>query len=254
MLEMPITAPSIWAFGWRGSWTSIKAPELAGESKPRSGRGRQPHGVAKWAHNADWLPIHCQTPREATMIAYTVRCDFTGAAVAAEWHQWLVDEHLADLLDAGAVQARSLPSMSLLPCRRDHGEPLSLCRPSGMDHYLREHAPRLRDEGLSGFRSLGLSYSRTIGVVHGPTVRGRSRPVEAMGTVTSGVSPVRQPALDRFTPRRARTLDRHPPHVVRCTPPPGRTRFARPLLQALPVHRLQQPRGRNMAILGIDIG
>ena len=109
------------------------------------------------------------------MIAYTVRCDFTDAAVAAEWHQWLVDEHLADLLDAGAVQAEVVTLDEPAPGAAVTMESrYRFADRAGMDHYLSEHAPRLRDEGLSRFPlSLGLSYSRTIGVVHGPTSRGR---------------------------------------------------------------------------------
>lgn len=104
------------------------------------------------------------------MIAYTVRCDFTDAAVADRWRQWLVDEHLTDLLHAGAVRAEVVTLDTPGP-----GAAATLesrywfADRAGMKHYLAHHAARLRGEGLARFPlSLGLSYSRTIGVVAGP--------------------------------------------------------------------------------------
>ena len=107
------------------------------------------------------------------MIAYTVRCDFSDAAVATEWRQWLIDEHLAELLDAGAVQAEvvtlDVPSPGAAVTMESR---YRFADRAGMDRYLREHAPRLREEGLARFPlSLGLEYSRTIGEVRGPAER-----------------------------------------------------------------------------------
>ncbi len=98
------------------------------------------------------------------MISYTVRCAFTGESeVAREWLAWLCDEHIQDVIEAGAVGAEIV--------QMDGAEPTYEIRyrfPSRQmfDTYLAEHAPRLRDEGLSRFPiELGLSYSRTVGEV-----------------------------------------------------------------------------------------
>lgn len=104
------------------------------------------------------------------MIAYTVRCDFTDAAVAERWRRWLVDEHLADLLAAGAVRAEvvrldtpSPGAAATLESRYWFADRAT------MDSYLTDHAPRLRADGLARFPlSLGLSYSRSIGEAYAP--------------------------------------------------------------------------------------
>ncbi len=111
------------------------------------------------------------------MIAYTVRCDFTDASVAADWRQWIVDEHLADLLDAGAVRAEVVtldePSAGAAVTMESR---YWFADRAGMENYLTHHAARLRGEGLERFPlSLGLSYSRTIGEALGPRQRGPRR-------------------------------------------------------------------------------
>jgi hypothetical protein len=106
------------------------------------------------------------------MIAYTVRCTFEDPAVAAEWTEWLVSVHLAEVLAAGAIAAELV---------RLDGEDTVLearyrfaTRP-GFAAYERDHAPRLRAEGLSRFPlSRGLRYERSVGEVL--TAEPRERP------------------------------------------------------------------------------
>jgi hypothetical protein len=102
------------------------------------------------------------------MIAYTVSCTFTDAAVGDEWIAWLRDEHLAEvraaapgILDAEVIRFDGTP----LRCEvRYH-----FASREAFDAYERDHAPRLRAEGLKRFPpQRGLKYERTLGeVVHG---------------------------------------------------------------------------------------
>ena len=96
-------------------------------------------------------------------IAYTVSCAFTDAAVADRWMDWLENGHLADVVDAGAESA--------LAVRLD-GESVRcearyvFASRQAFETYEREHAPRLREEGLTLFPlDLGLEYSRSVGEI-----------------------------------------------------------------------------------------
>ena len=96
-----------------------------------------------------------------TAFAYTVSCTFTDPAVADAWTQWLRDEHLADVCAGGAVAAEVV---------RLDGTPLRtevryrFADRAAFERYEREHAPRLREEGLRKFPlELGLTYSRSTG-------------------------------------------------------------------------------------------
>jgi len=96
------------------------------------------------------------------MFRYVVSCTFTDPSVAERWLAWLRDQHLQDVVDAGARSARVV---------RLDGEPLTLEAHYAFDDrqafaaYERDHAPRLRSEGLELFPlELGLTYSRRTGV------------------------------------------------------------------------------------------
>lgn len=101
-------------------------------------------------------------------IAYTVRCRFTDAAVAEKWLDWLRDGHLQDVCDAGAESAYAV-RMDLEPGSTD----AAVCEarytfPSrnAFEIYEADHAPRLREEGLTLFPlDLGLSYARSLGEI-----------------------------------------------------------------------------------------
>ena len=95
--------------------------------------------------------------------AYTVSCTFDDPAVADRWIEWLESEHLADVCAAGAADAEVV---------RLDGEPLRcevryhFASRADFETYERDHASRLRAEGLDRFPlSLGLTYTRTTGEV-----------------------------------------------------------------------------------------
>jgi hypothetical protein len=97
------------------------------------------------------------------MIVYTVICEFDDDSTATEWATWLRDEHLADVCAAGAISAtlvrleasaRIYEARYIFPSREDFGR------------YERDHAPRLREEGLRLFPlRRGLRYRRTLAEV-----------------------------------------------------------------------------------------
>lgn len=104
---------------------------------------------------------------------YTVRCEFPARSrsVAEDWIAWLVDEHIDDVLDAGAeqatlVQVTETPLVMEIRYRfRDE---------AACTAYLAEHAPRLRQEGLTRFPAeTGLIYSRSMGPVIAEHFRNR---------------------------------------------------------------------------------
>jgi hypothetical protein len=94
-----------------------------------------------------------------TVIAYTVACAFTDESVCDRWCAWMVDTHYGDLLDAGAVRAELVRFGPL------HAESRYLfATREAFDAYERDHAPRLRADGLAHFPlSLGLTYTRSVG-------------------------------------------------------------------------------------------
>lgn len=105
-------------------------------------------------------------------IAYTVRATFTDKAVADRFVAWMVDEHLRDLLNAGAERAEAvrLDAESVGP------SPVVECRYVFPDRasymaYVNEQAPRLRGRGLELFGPKPdgtpvVTYVRTVGEIH----------------------------------------------------------------------------------------
>lgn len=98
------------------------------------------------------------------MFAYTVRCTFENEDVAERWLKWLLDGHLADVCAAGAIDAEAvrLDSQDAIVCEaRYHFRDRA-----AFEKYEREHAPRLREEGLQLFPlELGLKYEWFTGAV-----------------------------------------------------------------------------------------
>ena len=94
------------------------------------------------------------------MFSYTVRCVFTNRQVVRDWLRWLQAEHIADVLEAGAVAAEIFEMDGDLTYEIRYAFPSE----AAFANYEREHAPRLRNAGLEKFPlELGLEYSRTTG-------------------------------------------------------------------------------------------
>lgn len=96
-------------------------------------------------------------------IAYTVAVTFRDKALAHEWLAWLRGGHVAEVLAGGATSAEIIAM--------DGAETAYEIRyrfPSraSFEKYEREHAPRLRAEGLALFPvEKGVVYRRSLGVL-----------------------------------------------------------------------------------------
>lgn len=96
------------------------------------------------------------------MLCYTVSSEFDDLRVADEYQAWLVDHHLADVCAAGALDAE-LVRLDAEPQRievRYH-----FASRQAFADYERDHAPRLRAEGLARFApERGVRMQRSIGI------------------------------------------------------------------------------------------
>lgn len=98
------------------------------------------------------------------MILYTVSCTFTDPAVADAWLAWLRGGHVTEVCAAGALCARivRVDGPGGAPIRYDIH--YRFASRADFERYERDHAPRLRAEGLARFPlGLGLAYTRTVG-------------------------------------------------------------------------------------------
>jgi hypothetical protein len=109
-------------------------------------------------------------------IAYTVSATFTDCQLADEWIAWLTGGHIEEVLKGGATDAEIL-RMDGDDCRyeiRYHFPSREVFRA-----YEKNHAPRLRAEGLEKFpASRGITYARSTAAVKARStvvrVKGRS--------------------------------------------------------------------------------
>ena len=96
-------------------------------------------------------------------VAYTVTATFPNAALTEEWLGWLYAGHIAEVLAGGASDAEivSLDEPSLTYEVRYH-----FPSREAFERYEKEHAPRLRAEGLTRFPvEKGIAYRRSVGVI-----------------------------------------------------------------------------------------
>ena len=97
------------------------------------------------------------------MIAYSVTCTFQNESLAREWLEWIESEHLADVIAAGAIDAEVvILDGNPMRCETRY----HFASREEFNIYEREHAPRLRNEGLKKFPlTRGMSYVRSMGEV-----------------------------------------------------------------------------------------
>lgn len=95
-------------------------------------------------------------------IFYEVTAEIIDQGIADEWQRWMLEEHLNAVRSAGATVSRLV--------RLDDSSPVYLVHyefPSRevFDHYLGEHAPRLRQASADRFESDRVRYSRRSGEI-----------------------------------------------------------------------------------------
>jgi dipeptidase E len=102
--------------------------------------------------------------RPGPPLAYTVAATFTDSALADAWLAWLHGGHLAQVIAAGALDAEVVELDA--PEGRAFEVRYHFASRDTFDHYQRQHAPRLREEGLRLFPTdKGVVYRRTVGTV-----------------------------------------------------------------------------------------
>jgi len=95
------------------------------------------------------------------MFAYTVRCTFDDPALRDEWVAWIAGGHAQDVIDAGALSA-DVVVLDGAPAAAEVRYRFS--DRAAFDAYERDHAPRLREDGLARFPlERGLRYERSTG-------------------------------------------------------------------------------------------
>lgn len=96
-------------------------------------------------------------------VAYTVAVEFDHEATAAEWLAWLTGGHIAEVLAGGAEGAEVV---RLDGPRAAFEVRYRFASRAAFAAYERDHAPRLRAEGLKLFPpERGVSYRRSLGDV-----------------------------------------------------------------------------------------
>jgi hypothetical protein len=92
---------------------------------------------------------------------YEVLATATDDRAADQWLDWMRTKHLADVIAAGAHSGRviRLDDSSLIIAAQYEFESRE-----AFERYVRDHAPRLRAEGIERFGDR-LSYSRRTGQI-----------------------------------------------------------------------------------------
>ncbi len=102
-------------------------------------------------------------------LAYTVYTTFQDPRLADEWLRWLRDGHIAEVMAGGATDGAIIeldPSADAPAGRRAFEVRYHFPSRESFALYEKEHAPRLRAEGLKLFPvERGVSYRRAVGVV-----------------------------------------------------------------------------------------
>jgi hypothetical protein len=102
-------------------------------------------------------------------LAYTVYTTFTDARLADEWLRWLRGGHIAEVMAGGATDGEIIeldPPADARPGTRAFEVRYHFPSREHFARYERDHAPRLRAEGLKLFPvERGVSYRRAVGTV-----------------------------------------------------------------------------------------
>jgi hypothetical protein len=99
------------------------------------------------------------------IIVYTVYTTFADAALADAWLNWLRGGHIGEVLAGGALDAE-IVELDSNGGNRSFAVRYHFASQESFANYERDHAPRLRAEGLALFPpERGVTYRRTVGVL-----------------------------------------------------------------------------------------
>jgi len=99
-------------------------------------------------------------------LCYTVTATFRDQAQRDQYVAWLGSGHMQEVLRGGALRAEIVViSDPALPIRVEAR--YVFADSAGFEAYVRDHAPRLRAEGLARFGpETGIAFSRALGDIH----------------------------------------------------------------------------------------
>ena len=99
--------------------------------------------------------------------AYVVRCTLHRREAIEEFLAWLRDKHIADVCAAGAESGFVVVLDGPDPALEAH---YRFASRAAFDTYIRDEAPRLRDEGAAvAARVGGVTFARTSGEIVAPS-------------------------------------------------------------------------------------
>lgn len=90
-------------------------------------------------------------------MTYVVRIDFDDAALRDEFGIWLRDRHIKDVLAAGAQSAKLLSRDDAIAIEVRY----TFESRSAFEAYERDHAPRLRADGIAFLAGRTARFTRT---------------------------------------------------------------------------------------------
>ena len=97
------------------------------------------------------------------MFAYTVCVTFQNSTLAKDWLDWLRNGHIQEVIECGASDAEIV---KLDGAENSFEIRYHFASRESFGEYERDHAPRLRAEGLAKFPvEKGVAYKRTTGDV-----------------------------------------------------------------------------------------
>jgi hypothetical protein len=124
-------------------------------------KGREPADVIPGADLSELLGGEGSRPMGR--VVYSVFATFTDPALADEWLRWLAAGHVAEVLGAGATDVEVV---ELDGAPRSFEVRYHFPSREAFAAYERDHAPRLRADGLRLFPvERGVTYRRAVGVV-----------------------------------------------------------------------------------------
>lgn len=99
------------------------------------------------------------------MLAYSVIATFPDQSLAAEYVAWLKGGHVQQVVAGGAVSAEVI-HLEEPPTPIQIESRYIFAGRAEFDRYLRDHAPRLRTEGLARFGAgRGVTFQRRVGKI-----------------------------------------------------------------------------------------